>query len=162
VLPILALFETLVIPIPITGSELNLPALSRLSSIYQNATGDPDPPDLMVNFPVLPERVQFMYQQTLHEIPTVDGALSNPPPGARDFLFHFNWNAEYLRSIGVNLILYQYWAATSSPGDVFQVGTSEQYPVEWRGRKVPPLVFFRNVEKYRVIYEDGKMILFVP
>jgi hypothetical protein len=161
-LPVLILFETLVIPIPLTGSELRHPALSQLDTIYMRATGEPGPPDLIVNFPTLPERTQFLYQQTIHQIPTIDGALSNPPAGARDFLFRFNWNPEYLRDIGVDMVLYQPWAAKSSLGEMFRLPENGNIPPEWRGRNVSPMVFFRDVMHYKIAYEDTGLIVFIP
>jgi hypothetical protein len=161
-LPLLILFETLVIPIPLTGSELRHPALSQLDTIYMRATGESSPPDLIVNFPTLPERTQFLYQQTIHQIPTIDGALSNPPEGARDFLFRFNWNPEFLRDIGVDLVLYQPWAAKSSLGETFRLPDTPSIPPEWRGRNVSPMVFFRDVMHYNIAYEDAGLIVFIP
>ncbi len=152
VLPILILFETMVAPVPMVGSEYRHPALEKLPEIYTEATGDPNPPDLIVNFPVLPERAQFSFQQTIHEIPTVDGAVSNPPPGAREFLFGYNWNPEYLRETGVDMVLYQPWAATSSLSEHFRIGDREYEPIE----------FFRDLMGYKIAYEDENLIVFVP
>jgi hypothetical protein len=144
------------------GKELQHPALERLPEIYAEATGEAKPPELIVNFPTMPERKQFLYQQTIHELPTVDGALSYPPPGARDFLMHFNWNPEFLQELGVDLVLYQPWAAQTTLGEVFRVPDSERIPPEWRGREVKPIVFFQDIMGYKTAYEDERLIVLVP
>lgn len=162
ILPIIILFETLIIPIHQSGPELNHPMLSQLQQYYRATVTGAIAPDLLVNFPVLPERRQFLYQQTIHQIPTVDGALSNPPPGAIDFFMHFNWNVEYLRAIGVDIVLYQPWAAKTSLGEYFELPDESNIPSEYRGKKVTPLEFFRDVMKYLIIYQDDQLIVFVP
>jgi len=162
IIPVLILFETLVIPVPISGSELNHPALYRLPEIYRDATGDPNPPDLIINFPLLPERRQFLYQQTIHQIPMVNAVLSNPPPGARDIFLGFNWNPEFLRANGIDMVIYQPWAAQSSLGETFNLPESPNIPPEYRGREVTPYQFLKDVMRYKVAYEDERMSVFVP
>jgi hypothetical protein len=158
-LPIVIITETLVIPIPMKGKELYHPSLTRLPEIYSEATGDPSPPDLIVEFPLMPLRAQFMYQQTIHGIPTVNGSLSNPPPGAIDYFIDFNWSPEYMRSIGVDMIIYQPWAVLDQG---FTIPMDEEgSAAQWAGRKVDPIVFFRDVMGLKIGYEDERMTIFV-
>ena len=159
ILPALIVFETLVIPIPMSGSELHHPALERLPEIYTEATGNTQPPDLLINYPLIPPRAQFNYQQTIHEIPTVNGALSNPPDGAIDFFRDFNWNPDYLRELGVDILLYQHWAALDQS---FNIPERARGPgAEWAGREVEPMVFFRDVMRMEIAYEDDELVVFV-
>jgi len=162
-LPILIVFETLVIPIPISGSEYRHPALARLGEIYREATGEANPPDLLINFPLLPERRQFLLHQTIHEIPTHDGALSYPPPGALDYYLDFNWNPEYLKTVGIGLVLFHPWAAESRLGEHFDIPPDAKGRAEeWAGQRVEPLVFFRDVMGYRIAYEDERLVVLIP
>jgi len=163
IIPALMIIETLVIPIPFVGREYDHPALHRLSDIYMEHTGSPTPPDLVVNFPLIPQRAQFLYQQTLHGIPTLDGALSNPPPSAWEYLAQFNWNPEYLERHGVDLVIYQSWAAQSRAGERFHIPPDAQgHMAQWADQYVEPVVFFRDVMQYDIAFEDDRLILFIP
>jgi len=163
IIPAAIIFETLVIPIPIAGPQYSHPALERLPEIYAEYTGNPEPPTLIVNFPLLPKKRQFLYQQTIHELPTLDGALSYEPPDATEYLARFNWNPEYLREVGVDIVLYQSWAAKSSLGETFHVPPDATgNAAQWADQNVEPLVFFRDVMQYGIAYEDDELIVFVP
>jgi hypothetical protein len=162
VIPIVIMMETLVIPIPLVGSKFDYPVLHQLTKIYQETTGETKGPHMMINFPPLPERREFLYQQTIHQIPTVDGGLSNPPAGARDFLMDFNWNPDFLRSSGIDLVLYHRWIADKSPGDTFDIPDVESAPEKWRGKSIAPDVFFKEVMRLRIAYEDENVTVFIP
>ncbi len=162
-IPAIIVFETLTIPVPVVGREFLHPALGRLPGIYMEATGTTEPPDLIVNFPLLPLRREYLLQQTIHELPTVDGALSYPPAGAMDFFFGFNWNPDYVKSIGIDMVLFHPWVATPSLGEHFKIPEDATgRAADWAGQKVEPEVFFRGVMGYRVAYEDDGLIVFVP
>jgi len=151
-LPVLIVLETTVAPIPISGNEYRHPALKNLAKIYSDATGDPNPPDLIINYPLLPQRRPFLLQQTIHQIPTMDGELSYPPPGAMEFYLDFNWNPRIVKDLGIDMVLYHPWAAKTSLGEHFDVGD----------REVPPLEFFRDIAGYKVAYQDERLIVFIP
>jgi hypothetical protein len=163
VLPAIMVIETLIIPVPVTGQQYDHPALHRLPELYTAYTGDPEPPDLVVNFPLIPPRTQFLYQQTIHGLPTVDGALSNEPPAAMNYFRSFNWAPDYLREMGVDIVIYQSWAARSVYGERFYVPEETTGSgAEYAGQYVEPLVFFREVMNYGIAYEDDELILFIP
>ncbi len=159
VLPLIILFETTVVPLPMSGDELHHPALERLPEIYSDATGDPNPPDLIIYYPLVPLRAQFSYQQTIHELPTVNGHLSNPPEGAIDYFFTFNWHPEYLRTLGADLLVYQPWASLDQTIPIPE--DAKDVPPEWAGRRVDALVLFRDVMGCTIAYEDDDLIIFV-
>ena len=159
IIPTIIIIETLVIPIPMKGKELYHPVFEELPRIYSETTGNTEPPDLIVHFPLMPLRAQFMYQQTIHGIPTINGSLSNPPEGAVDFFYDFNWSAEYLRSIDVDMVIYQRWAVLEQG---FRIPESATGPAsEWAGEFVEPYIFFSEIMGLKIGYEDENLTVFV-
>jgi len=72
ILAAVIIFETTVIPIPISGPEYLHPELENIDEHYRSVTGSTNSPDIAVNFPILPEQSYYLLQQTVHEIPTFD------------------------------------------------------------------------------------------
>jgi hypothetical protein len=162
IVPALIIFETLTIPLTISGKEYQHPELQNLKSLYMDAAGSDEPPDLIVMFPLHLDRREFLLQQTLHEIPTVNGALSYPPNGAREFFMSFNWAPEMSADLGVDMIVYQPFAAKTRLDEKFSIpanATGRAAP--WAGQDVEPLVFLRDVMQYEIIYQDDSLIVFL-
>lgn len=160
IIPAVIIFETLVIPIPITGKEFHHLAFEQLDRIYDEAANTDGSLDLIINVPQLPPRSEYMFLQTIHEIPMVDGALSVPPSGKMEFLAVFNFERTNVRDLGIDLIFLHKWATGDSSFHIPE--DSSGVAAGWAGQDVPPAVFFKEIMGYKALYEDDDLLILAP
>jgi len=149
IIPAVIILETLVIPIPISGSEYRHDALTRVDEIYMQATGSSEPPQLAINFPSFPPYTVYLYHQTLHELPTIDGSLAVPPADAYYRMMYYNWDRQAVIEDGADVIFYHHEMVDDAVREFVEM------PEDVIG-------FIRDELGYTVAYEDEDLAILIP